>query len=159
MLELEASRSERVSLWWYNLAHYVARIMRTQVPFVIVSWVVQHLHHQRVSEDAIHLCQFPLSLLGKAKQWFYANQKEIDTWYKFSMVLLNKFFPMGKTNALHRRISSFQASSIQISSWDMGKASGVHLGLSSPWDGRMSYSLEFLQQVDPDNLWSHRCRC
>ena len=26
-----------------------------------------------VNQEAIHLCLFPFSLLGKAKQWFYSN--------------------------------------------------------------------------------------
>ena len=29
-----------------------------------------------VTKDAILLCLFPFSLLGKAKQWFYANKDE-----------------------------------------------------------------------------------
>jgi hypothetical protein len=32
-----------------------------------------------VSQEAIHLRLFPLSLLGKAKQWFYSNYNAIDT--------------------------------------------------------------------------------
>ena len=32
-----------------------------------------------VSQETIHLCLFPFSLLGKAKQWFYSNRKAIDT--------------------------------------------------------------------------------
>jgi hypothetical protein len=31
-----------------------------------------------VTQDAIRL--FPFSLLGKAKQWFYANTSAVDTW-------------------------------------------------------------------------------
>jgi hypothetical protein len=61
-----------------------------------------------VEEDAILLHLFPFSLLGKAKQWFYANCVDIDTWAKCSTVFLMKFFPMGRTNALRGRISSFQ---------------------------------------------------
>jgi hypothetical protein len=34
---------------------------------------------QGVEEDAIHLWLFPFSLLGKVKQWFYANRANIDT--------------------------------------------------------------------------------
>jgi len=47
------------------------------------------------------------SLLGKAKQWFYANRDSIDTWDKCSNASLVNFFSMGKTNALHNKISSF----------------------------------------------------
>ena len=61
-----------------------------------------------VTQEAIRLRLFPFSLLGKEKQWFYSNRNAIDTWDKCSNVFLVKFFPMGKTNALHNKISSFQ---------------------------------------------------
>ena len=59
-----------------------------------------------VAVDVIKLCLFPFSLLGKLKQWFY-KEKDIDIWAKCSEVFLAKFFPLGKTNALRGRISSF----------------------------------------------------
>ena len=58
--------------------------------------------------DAILLCLFPFSLLGKAKQWFYANKEKNTTWALCSTNFLVKFFLTGKTNALHGKISSFQ---------------------------------------------------
>ena len=61
-----------------------------------------------VSPDAVRLWLFPFSLLGRAKQWFYANHAAVNTWDKCSTAFLSKFFPTGKTNALHGRISSFQ---------------------------------------------------
>jgi hypothetical protein len=61
-----------------------------------------------VEEDAIRLRLFPFSLLGKAKQWFYVNCEEINTWANCSAAFLAKFFPLGKTNVLWGRISSFQ---------------------------------------------------
>ena len=61
-----------------------------------------------VTADIIRLLLFPFSLLGKAKQWFYQNTKAINTWDKCSTAFLAKFFPLGKTNALRGRISSFQ---------------------------------------------------
>ena len=61
-----------------------------------------------VTKDAIPLRLFPFSLLGKAKQWFYANKDRNTTWDNCSTAFLAKFFPMGKTNALRGRISSFQ---------------------------------------------------
>ena len=64
-----------------------------------------------VSQDAIRLCLFPFSLLGRAKQWFYANKAAVDTWYKCAKAFLSKFFPTGKTNALRGRISNFQQAS------------------------------------------------
>jgi Retrotransposon gag protein. len=61
-----------------------------------------------VSPDTVRLRLFPFSLLGRAKQWFYANRAAVNTWDKCSTAFLSKFFPMGKTNALRGRISSFQ---------------------------------------------------
>ena len=61
-----------------------------------------------VTKDAILLHLFPFSLLGKAKQWFYANKDRHTTWDNCSTASLAKFFPTGKTNALRERISSFQ---------------------------------------------------
>ena len=51
-----------------------------------------------VTQDAILLCLFPFSLLGKAKQWFYANKDRNTTWDNCSTTFLVKFFPIGKTN-------------------------------------------------------------
>ena len=53
-----------------------------------------------VAQDIILLRLFPFSLVGKAKQWFYANKDDINTWAKCSKAFLAKFFPIGKTNAL-----------------------------------------------------------
>ena len=61
-----------------------------------------------VTQDAILLCLFPFSLLGKAKQWFYANKDRNTTWDNCSTTFLAKLFSTGKTNAMCRRISSFQ---------------------------------------------------
>ena len=61
-----------------------------------------------VTQDAILLRLFPFSLLGKAKQWFYAIKDRYTTWDNCSSAFLAKFFPTGKTNALHGIISSIQ---------------------------------------------------
>lgn len=61
-----------------------------------------------VSSDAVRLRLFSFSLLGKAKQWFYANRMTVNTWDRCSTAFLSKFFQMGKTNAFRRRTSSFQ---------------------------------------------------
>jgi len=61
-----------------------------------------------IPRDGILLCLFPFSLLGKAKQWFYANKENNTTWAICSTNFLAKFFPTGKTNALCGKISSFQ---------------------------------------------------
>jgi hypothetical protein len=73
-----------------------------------------------VEEDAIRLRLFLFSLLGKAKLWFYANCADINTWAKCSSVFLLKFFPLGRTNALWGRISSFQQVSKEtiLEAWD-----------------------------------------
>ena len=54
-----------------------------------------------VTKDSIVLRLFPFSLLEKAKQWFYANKDRNTTWDNCSTAFLAKFFPTGKTNALH----------------------------------------------------------
>ena len=51
---------------------------------------------------------FPFSLLGRAKQWFYANIEKNATWNICATTFLAKFFPIGKTNALRAKISTFQ---------------------------------------------------
>ena len=61
-----------------------------------------------VAQEIIRLCLFPFSLLGRVKQWFYKDREAVNTWNKCSKPFLAKFFPMGKTNALHGRISNFQ---------------------------------------------------
>ena len=60
------------------------------------------------STDAVKLCLFPFSLVGKAKQWFYLNRATLTTWDACSKAFLTKYFPLGKTNALRNKISSFQ---------------------------------------------------
>ena len=60
-----------------------------------------------VAQDIILLRLFPFSLVGKAKQWFYTNKDNINTMAKCSKAFLEKFFPVGKTNALGGKISNF----------------------------------------------------
>ena len=57
--------------------------------------------------DRIHLRLFPFSLLGKAKTWFYTKEG-LDTWDACTNAFLVKYFPVGKTNDLQNRITSFQ---------------------------------------------------
>ena len=61
-----------------------------------------------VAQDIILLHLFSFSLVGRAKQWFYTNKDHINTWAKCSKAFLEKFFPIGKTNALRGKISNFQ---------------------------------------------------
>ena len=60
-----------------------------------------------VPRDDILLHLVPFSLLGRAKQWFYATKEKNTTWALCSMNFLAKFFLMGKTNALSGKITSF----------------------------------------------------
>ena len=75
---------------------------------------------QGITADAIRLRLFPFSLLGKVKQWIYQNKEAVSTWDKCSTAFLAKFFPLGKTNALHGRISSFQKTEMEsiLEDWD-----------------------------------------
>jgi hypothetical protein len=41
-----------------------------------------------VTQDAVHICLFPFSLLGKVKQWFYSNKEAVSTWEKCSNAFL-----------------------------------------------------------------------
>jgi hypothetical protein len=40
---------------------------------------------RRVTQDAVRLCRFPFSLLGKVKQWFYSNQGQCQPGRSVSM--------------------------------------------------------------------------
>ena len=53
-----------------------------------------------VSKDVICLRLFLFSLLGRAKQWFYANTSAVNTWDTCIKAFLAKFFLIGKINAL-----------------------------------------------------------
>ena len=53
-----------------------------------------------VAPKSIRLHLFPFSISGRAKQWFYKEQKAVNSWDKCSTAFLAKFFPMDKTNAL-----------------------------------------------------------
>ena len=58
--------------------------------------------------DNVRLRLFLFSLLGKAKTWFYTYKEGFNTWDACSNVFLVMYFPLGKTNALRNRISSFE---------------------------------------------------
>ena len=58
--------------------------------------------------DNIRLRLFPFSLLGKAKTLFYTYKEGFNTWDACSNAFLVKYIPVGKTNALRKRISSFE---------------------------------------------------
>ena len=58
--------------------------------------------------DIVRLRLLPFSLLEKAKTWFYSNKEAFTTWEACSNAFLDKYFPVGKTNALRNRISGIQ---------------------------------------------------
>ena len=58
--------------------------------------------------DNIRLRLFPFSLLGKVKTWFYTCKVGFNTWDACSNAFLVKYFQVGKTNALWKRIFSFE---------------------------------------------------
>jgi hypothetical protein len=45
--------------------------------------------------------------VGREKQWFYTNKNNINAWVNYLKAFLEKFFPIGKTNALRGKISNF----------------------------------------------------
>ena len=65
----------------------------------------------KAHEDASAHLQHFLEICNtswRAKQWFYATKEKNTTWALCSTNFLAKFFPMGKTNALRGKITSFQ---------------------------------------------------
>ena len=65
-------------------------------------------HLQHFLEICSTFRLFPFSLLGRAKLWLYPTKNKNSTWALCSMNFLAKFFPMGKTNSLCGKITSFQ---------------------------------------------------
>ena len=61
-----------------------------------------------IAQDIVLLHLFLFSLVGRVKQWFYTNKDHINTWAKCSKAFLEKFFSVGKINALRGKISNFQ---------------------------------------------------
>jgi hypothetical protein len=96
-----------------------------------------------VAPASIRLCLFPFSLVGKVKQWFYKEKEAVSTWDKYSMAFLVKFFPIGKTNALRGKISSFQQTSLE--SIPEARDARLHPSLLAPRDGKLAHAPELLQ--------------
>jgi len=71
-------------------------------------WRSTTLSLSRTSLEILYYFTFPILTLGEAKQWFYANMEKNNMWALCSTNFLAKFFPIGKTNALRAKISSFQ---------------------------------------------------
>jgi hypothetical protein len=66
---------------------------------------------KNITPTSIMLRLFHFSLIGKANQWFYKEKEAVSMWDsmwgKCFTAFLTKCFPMGKTNALRRKISNF----------------------------------------------------
>jgi hypothetical protein len=45
-----------------------------------------------IAQDIILLYLFLFSSVERAKQWFYTNKDQINTWAKYSKAFLEKFF-------------------------------------------------------------------
>jgi len=88
---------------FYRKAHEDASTYLQYFLEICNTFTVKDIHR-----DAILLRLFPFSLLRKVKQWFYTNKEKNTTWALCSTNFLVKFFPIGKTNAMHGKISSFQ---------------------------------------------------
>jgi hypothetical protein len=71
-----------------------------------------------IPKEMIVLRLFPFSLKGRARQWFYSN--ETNTREECYTTFLSKFFPTGKTNALHGKITNFQQQKGELipEAWD-----------------------------------------
>jgi hypothetical protein len=63
---------------------------------------------------------FPFSLRDKASYWFKTIGKPIGTWPELRREFLQKFFPIGRTNAMRRAITTFSqgAGEKLHESWD-----------------------------------------
>ena len=97
-----------------------------------------------VPRDAILLRLFPFSLLGRAKQWFYATKEKNTTWALCSTNFLAKFFPMGKTNALRGKITSFQKQHDEsvLEAWEV--LPRLHTRISPSWNGELATDADIL---------------
>ena len=87
-----------------------------------------------VSQDIILLRLFPFSLKGRAKQWFYTNKDNINTWDKYWKAFLSRFFPIGKTNALRGKIYNFQQQKEETISEAWERFQRIHLRMPALWN-------------------------
>ena len=88
-----------------------------------------------VSRDTILLRLFPFSLLGKAKEWFYANKYRNTTWDNCSTAFLSKFFPIGKDQCSAWKNFKLPTATWWIYPWGMGTLSRLHIRMSLSLDG------------------------
>ena len=62
---------------------------------------------KNIAQNIVLFHLFPFSLEGKAKQWFYQIKDQIETWEGCSKAFQEKYFLVGKSNALRGKISEF----------------------------------------------------
>jgi hypothetical protein len=61
-----------------------------------------------VTQDQMRARLFPLSLLGKAFQWFYSQPVEtVQNWDTLMRALMKEYYSPGKTQILHNKIATF----------------------------------------------------
>jgi hypothetical protein len=96
--------------------------MMQQKPFCVKASVDANAHLQHfleicstftiwgVTQDAVRLHLFPLSLSRKVKQWFYSNKEAVSTWEKCSNAFVAKFFHWAKSMPSRTRSLGFSNS-------------------------------------------------
>ena len=62
---------------------------------------------RNISLNIVLIKMFPFSLRDKASHWLRTLGRHITTWEELRHAFLKKFFPIGKTNALRRAITTF----------------------------------------------------
>jgi hypothetical protein len=69
--------------------------------------LVQTTKSRNVNEEQMIMRLFPHSLRDKAAHWYRTIGRPITTWNELKSAFLKKFFPVGRTNALRRAITTF----------------------------------------------------
>jgi hypothetical protein len=103
---------------------------------------------KNVAQYIILLHLFPFSLVGRAKQWLYTNIDNINTWAKCSKAFLEKFFPIGKTNA--RSMGAFLRICFRLSpSWNE-RFLRICFRLSPSWNERVVAHVRLLSWINSE---------
>jgi hypothetical protein len=68
----------------------------------------QTFNMDRVTQDQMRARLFPLSLLGKALQWFHSQPAEtVQDWNALMRAFIKEYYSPGKTQSLHNKIATF----------------------------------------------------
>jgi hypothetical protein len=68
----------------------------------------QTFNMYRVTQDQMRARLFPVSLLGKALQWFYSQPAEtVQDWNALTRAFMKEYYSSGKTQSLHNKIATF----------------------------------------------------